>query len=431
MFKLLRLTVFFQALGYLMQFGAFFLFAKMLGAEKQGILSIFRASGQIAASLFMFGLPASIIYFVGKNRDLFLPVLKNCVKLFLVVFSLLITFSYLLPIDELSNADLIKRYIPYSFVFAFFLTLSNIFQLSILSIKKYLHYNIFAFGAGFIIFGLSICIWFSSAIENKLTFAMGGYVVTYGVISIYGAILIINETKRITRREVKQPFGEQLKVGLRGFISDIASLLLFRMDLFLVGYYLSLKEVGIYSIALFGTEMVTRVPAWSASIISPMVASNEGGHVRRTVYLYYSATIIALLTGIVFVAGLMAFPNFISNLVGKDFSGVENCALLLLPRVVMQSGVGILAANLAGKGYPWYHPIGCVVPLIFLVILDMILIPKLGINGAALGNSLAYISATIVFWIGFRKYNDVAENVGLEAYWYTIRGYLHGRFLGQ
>ena len=96
----------------------------------------------------------------------------------------------------------------------------------------------------------------------------------------------------------------------------------------------------------------------------------------------------------------------------------------------MQSGVGILAANLAGKGYPWYHPAGCTIPLIFLVLLDVILIPRLGINGAALGNSLAYVSATIVFWIGFRKCNEVAEDVCLKTYWCTMRGYLYGRFIG-
>ena len=179
------------------------------------------------------------------------------------------------------------------------------------------------------------------------------YPVTYGLIFIYGAMLIFNERRKIKNRGKRLPLWDQFKVGFRGFISNLAALLLFRLDLFLVGYFLSLKEVGIYSIALFGAEMVTKIPGWSASILTPMVASNEEGHVRRTVYLFYSATIIALLLGVFFVLGIMAFPNFISNLAGKDFTGVEICLLLLLPRVIMQSGVGILAANLAGKGYPW------------------------------------------------------------------------------
>ena len=425
MFKLIRLTVFFQALGYLLQFGAFFLFAKMLGAENQGILTIFRASGQIIASLLLFGLPAGIVYFIGKDRDLFLSVLRNCVKLFLLVFPLLVLALYILPIDNLTKGSLIGKYIPYLLLFVFFLSFFGIFQLSILSLKKYLYYNLFAFGAGFIIFGFSVSIWFTADVYNQLNFAIMGYLVTYGLMFIYGAILVFNEKRKIKNRGARQPFWEQFKVGFRGFISSLAALLLFRLDLFLVGYFLSLKEVGIYSIALFGAEMVTKIPGWSAAILTPMVASNEGGHVKKTVYLFYSAIIIALLLGLLFVLGIMAFPNFISNLAGKDFTGVEICLLLLLPRVIMQSGVGILAANLAGKGYPWYHPVGCTIPLIFLVLLDIILIPRLGINGAALGNSLAYISAAIVFWIGFCKCNKVTEDVRLKTYWCTMRGYLH------
>jgi len=430
MFKLIRLTVFFQALGYLLQFGAFFLFAKMLGAENQGILTIFRASGQIIASLLLFGLPLGIIYFVGKDRDLFLPVLRNCVKLFLFVFPLLVLFLYVLPIDRLPKVYLIGKYIPYLLIFVFFSSLFGIFQLSILSLKKYLYYNLFAFGAGIIIFGLSVSIWFTPDVYNKLNLAIMAYLVTYGLMFIYGAILVFNGRRKLKNKGKRQPFWEQFKVGFRGFISSLASLLLFRLDLFLVVYFLSIKEVGIYSIALFGAEMVTKIPGWSAAILRPMVASKEEGYVKRTVYLSYSAIIIALLLGLLFVLGIMAFPHFISNLVGKDFTGVEICLLLLLPRVIMQSGVEILAANLAGKGYPWYHPVGCTIPLIFLVLLDMILIPRLGINGAALGNSLAYVSAAIIFWIGFRKYNELIEDVRLKTYWCAMRGYLHGRFAG-
>ncbi len=242
---------------------------------------------------------------------------------------------------------------------------------------------------------------------------------------IYGAVLIYNEKKKISNHEIKQSFLEQFQVGIRGFISTISALLLYRLDLFLVGYFLSLKEVGIYSIALFSTEMLTKIPAWSAAVLTPMVAGNVKEHIKHTIYLFYSAIIGTFFVGLIFLLTIAIFSNFISNLIGKDFEGVEICMLLLLPRIIMQSGVVILAANLAGKGYPWYHPIGCAIPLVLLILLDSQLIPLLGIYGAALGNSLAYISAVIIFWRGFLKYNDRDESLNLKSYWYTIRGYVH------
>jgi Membrane protein involved in the export of O-antigen and teichoic acid len=429
MFKLIQLTIFFQSFGYLFQFIAFLLFAKMLGAENQGVLTVFVTTGQIIALLLSFGLPGGIIYFVGKNRSLFLPVVANCCKLVLALLPVLVLVLYILPIDKLSPAYLIRDYIPYLLISIFFLTFLGIFQVSILSLKKYLYYNLFAFGTGFIIFILCVFIWFAPVIYNKLNLSIIAYLVTYGTVFIYGATLVIKESMLIRNKGGVQSFWEQFKVGSRGFISSIAALLLFRLDIFLVAYFLSLREVGIYSIALFSAEMVTKIPGWSAAILTPMVASNEGGHIKRTVYLFYSSIIVAFLLGLLFLLGILNFSNVISNLIGKDFTGVETCLLLLLPRVIMQSGVGILAANLAGKGYPWYHPAGCTFPLIILVFLDFILIPRFGINGAALGNSLAFVSAFIIFWIGFRKYNELTEDVSFKTYIVMLFRHLPGNLL--
>jgi stage V sporulation protein B len=430
MIKLLQLTVLFQSLGYLFQFLAFLLFAKMLGAENQGVLTIFVTAGQIIALLLSFGLPGGLTYFIGKDRSLFMPVVVNCCKLVFAILPLLVLVLYILPIDKLPRVYLIRNYTFFLIISIFFLSFSGIFQMAILSLKNYFYYNLFAFGNGFIIFSFCVLIWFTPLIYNKLNLAIIAYLATYGILFIYGGTLVFNEIMNRKNKGGVQSFWEQFKVGFRGFISSIAALLLFRLDLFLVGYFLSLKEVGIYSIALFSAEMVTKIPGWSASILTPMVASNEIGHIKKTVYLYYSAIIVAIMFGLLLLLGILMFSNLISNLIGKDFTGIETCLLLLLPRVIMQSGVGILAANLAGKGYPWYHPIGCAVPLVILVLLDIVLIPNLGINGAALGNSLAYISALIIFWVGFYKYNERTEEVSLKTYIDMVWGHLHSRLHG-
>lgn len=363
--------------------------------------------GQIIVSIMWVGLPAGIVYFIGKDKGFFLPLIKNCLKWFAFVFPLLILFLYLVPIDKILKLNLIDQYIPHLLFFVFLLSFFNLFQGLMLSLKRYLYYNLFAFGLGIVIFSFSILTGLLPHNHDKLTFAIISYVLGYGLMFFYGFVLSSFEGHRL-KSEVRKrvSFLDQFTVGFRGFISNIAGLLLFRLDLFLVGYFLSFKEVGVYSIALFSAEMITKIPYWSASILTPMVASNEEGHVRRTVFLFYSSIIIALLLGLFSILIVVIFPDFISNLIGKDFTGVEICLLLLLPRVIMQSGVAILAANLAGKGYPWYHPAGTIVALMCLILLDIILIPKFGINGAALANSLAFIACFFIFYVGYQKYNN-------------------------
>jgi O-antigen/teichoic acid export membrane protein len=193
------------------------------------------------------------------------------------------------------------------------------------------------------------------------------------------------------------------------------------VDLFIVGYYLSLKEVGIYSVALFSAEMITRVPYWAAGILTPVVASNEEGNVKKTVYMFYASIIVAIGLGILIISVLLFLPGLIPKMTGKDFQGAEILIFLLLPRVVMQSGVGILAGNLAGKGYPFWHPLGTITGLILLVPLDMILIPRLGITGAPIGNSLAFVSTFVIFVIGFKKHNEMDGTGFKEFVTYAIR----------
>ena len=377
-----------------------------------------------------FGLPASIIYFIGKDKRHYKPLLKNCLTWFFIVFVTLVVVIFILPINKIPQLNLLEKYIPFLLVFVFLLAFFILFQGLTLSLKNYLYYNLFTFGFGFIIFLGSVITNYTFPDVDRLTIAIACYIAGYAIMFFYGLSLTLSAGFALSGRILTTlRFIDQFRVGFRGYISTLAALLLFRVDIFLVAYFLSFKDVGTYSIAVFGSELIVKIPYWSAGILTPMVASSDCGHVRKTIYLFYTSILIAAILGFIITLAIKLFPAFISNIIGRDFAGVETCMLFLLPRVVMQSGVAILAANLAGKGYPWYHPIGCMIPLAFVIILDIMLVPRFGIVGAALGNSLAYISAVIVFGIGFYKYNFITEDVRLKTYWATIQGYLRGRLL--
>jgi O-antigen/teichoic acid export membrane protein len=427
MIRLLQSTIFFQAFGYLLQFAAFIIFASLLGSEGQGVLSIFRSAGQIIVALIWLGLPSSIVYFIGKNKSYFKALLHNCLVWFGVVFIILAIIVFVMPIEKIPKLNLIARYIPSLLLFVFLLAFFNLFQGMMLSLRNYLYYNLFSFGLGLIIFLESILMIFSLTYSDRLTIAIWCYLASYSIMFIYGLSVNLLEGYKLTNRVgVELKFMDQFHVGFRGYLSNIAGMLLFRLDLFIIAYFESFKEVGIYSIALFGAEMIIKIPSWSAAILSPMVASSESGHVRRTIYLLYLSIISAAILGISSIFVLKIFQSFIFTIIGKEFVGAGICFIFLLPRVVMQSGVGILAANLAGKGYPWYHPVGCILPLFFVIILDFILIPKFGIIGAAMGGSIAHISAIVVFSIGFYKHNEIDQNIHLKAFWGAVKRQFDG-----
>ncbi len=405
--KLVLQTVLFQGTGYVLQFVAFFLFARLLGPRDQGILTLFRTSGQIITSLLWLGVTGGIFYYMGQDEDHLSSLLSNSVVWFLSIFVLFSSGSLLFASPFLHSLGALRPYLPLLLAFVFFLGCYQLFESLSLSLKKYVAYNFFAFGSGFLLLTAALLLALIKNGTGKLLFSMAAYGASYALICGYGMLVVLRHQRTLSGAK-KVPFVRQFSTGFKGFVSNLTGLLLFKLDLFLVGYFLTVKDVGIYSIALFSAEMVTKIPYWSAGVLTPIVASREQGNARKTLYMFYASLAVASAFGLT-IAGLIAlFPHFISSLAGRDFQGVELLILLLLPRVIMQSGVGILAANLAGKGFPLWHPAGTVVGLVCLVPLDLLMIPRLGVNGAAMANSLAFISTFIVFLIGFKKYNQTA-----------------------
>ena len=392
-----------------MQFCAFFIFARVLGSEGQGLLSIFRSLGQIIASIIWIGIPSSVVYFLGRDKNNLEPFLRNCLKWILVIFPFVLITILFFPLDGIEKYTSLKPYVKYLPFFILFASFFDLFQGVMLGLKKYLYYNLFTFCLGLLVFLGALIVGFIDSGSYMVELSILVYIMSFAVMSFGGGVVTFSAIKMRDRIKTNLNFITQLIVGIRGFISGIASLLLFRLDLILVSYFLSFKEAGIYSIAVFSAEMITKIPYWSAAVLTPIVASNEEGNVKKTIYLFYSSIILALVLAAAFILIIKLLPDIISNIIGKDFSGVEICMLLLLPRVIMQSGIGILAANLAGKGYPWYHPLGTLLAVLLLIILDILLIPMFGVKGASIANSLAYIGAAIVFWLGFVKYNKPSK----------------------
>ncbi len=382
------------------------LLARLLGPVGQGKLAAFQAGGQICSTLIWFGIPGSVVYFVGRNRNSVRSVLHTSAFWLVISYFLFAAVLFGLPIEELAaQAAAIQ---PYMFLFALFVLVLAIFvllQSTALGLQDYFTYNMMTLIPALALLGLALYQPDTTAPDALVNLVMSGYVIAH----LFGVVLSGAKIRStyIGSVESKVRLLSQLWVGWRAFLSSLAGLLLFRVDLFLVGFFLGLEELGVYSIGLFAAELVTKIPHWSASILTPVVASGDTESVKKTLYLFFSSLLFAMLAAVILLSVLLLFPGLLGAITGAEFQGSQVCLLLLLPRVVMQSGVSVLASNLAGKGYPWYHPGGNILALLCLLVLDLLLIPHFGISGAAAANSLSYVACFAVEWLGFSRINNV------------------------
>jgi O-antigen/teichoic acid export membrane protein len=93
----------------------------------------------------------------------------------------------------------------------------------------------------------------------------------------------------------------------------------------------------------------------------------------------------------------------IAMLFGQRFVPAVQPLLLLLPGVIMLSTSKVLCGDLAGRGKPGYAMMSSVIGLVVNIPCCYFLIPKWGINGAAVASSISYSISAIIVIIAFSR----------------------------
>ena len=185
--------------------------------------------------------------------------------------------------------------------------------------------------------------------------------------------------------------------GLWQYISNIASYLVSRVDFFVVALYLGARGVGIYSVAAGLAEIVIRVAAEVGTMLYPVFASGElepdqsAAAVR--IVLFASAAIGLALAGT---------SNFVLHILyGPKFGEAAPALRWLMLGAVAWSTIHITWTYVSSTGRPQVGALvftGCAVVDVGL---NMWLLPRLGVIGASISASIAYLAGAAVFLLLF------------------------------
>jgi len=194
---------------------------------------------------------------------------------------------------------------------------------------------------------------------------------------------------------------ESLKYGIKAHLGNIAQFLNYRLDMFLVAYFLAVKELGYYSLAVGLAEKLWMIPGAITTVLFPRISSlssDEANNLtpkvaRITLFTVSSSAIILLFLSrylIKFFYGVAYLPSV------KPFT-------ILLPGIVALSVCKIITADLAGRGRPEFGTFAAYISLGANLPLNLLLIPKWGISGAAFSSTISYVLATLVVFCIFLK----------------------------
>jgi O-antigen/teichoic acid export membrane protein len=161
-------------------------------------------------------------------------------------------------------------------------------------------------------------------------------------------------------------------------------------DTLMLGYFRTPAEVGIYSIA-WRLSMVISVPLVAFNnIFSPLAAEYIGkndNHSLQTLLQTVDRWVLAASLPLAVILAL--FPNDILSIFGKEFKNGALILQILVLGQLINAATGPCGNVLTMKGLVWLNLVNSSILVIVNFILNLMMIPRYGIQGAALATAIS------------------------------------------
>lgn len=192
-----------------------------------------------------------------------------------------------------------------------------------------------------------------------------------------------------------------LNLGMRGQLGNLATFFNYRLDVFIVNYFFDTAQVGLYAVGVLVAEGLWQIPHAAALTLFPRTARTRNqGATEFTCLVIRHVLLVACVSG---AAMALLSPWVIPLVFGARFSPSVPVIWWILPGTIALSVSKVICADLAGRSRPEFSSICALLSLAVTVSLDLLLIPRMGINGAALASSIAYSVQTVLLAIFLRQ----------------------------
>lgn len=183
--------------------------------------------------------------------------------------------------------------------------------------------------------------------------------------------------------------------GARAHPGSILGFLGYRIDVFLVNGYLSPAAVGFYSISVAVAERVLTVAEAASVVLFPRIAAERDWGVRARLTPMVSRTVLWMTVLIAGALFLISEP-LVSLLYSGRFEPAVHPLQVLLLGMVATAPARILGADIAARGRPVLLSYVAAVGLAVNVALNVVLIPRFGISGAAWASTISYSAVAVL-----------------------------------
>ncbi|HZN13557.1 MAG TPA: flippase [Acidimicrobiales bacterium] len=239
-----------------------------------------------------------------------------------------------------------------------------------------------------------------------------GAMVALLITNCAAAVLAGGWLRRLTGRITAAPaykWRELFAFSTVSWLASLASTGLVWADTIILGVYRPAREVGAYQVATRLTVLATIVLLPIATSFAPQIADlYRRGNLERLARLYAVVTSWTLRLSLPGFIVLVIFPRPLLHVFGRGFAGAATVTVILAVGQMFDVATGPTGYMLVMSGRPYLTMANNVFALVINISMNVWLIPRHGIRGAAVAwavsLALINIAKVVQVWVTMRMH---------------------------
>lgn len=406
-------TVVRQVIAGLLTFAATILIARAYGPEGNGIYAVVLLLPTLLATLLSLGIGPANVYFLGSDQ----VSVREAVRTSCLIGGCLVLFGACGGAGLIVLGDQVFPGVPPMLLWlslaAFPVVLINGFLASVFQgLQQFRVYNGVAVLQPAVFFVLLCAVVLS---DDRRLIVLVAMQLLAGLIALAFASWFIRQAL-IDEAHPATSTGYSRSVmdyGWKAHLGNIISFVNYRTDIFLINFFMAPAFAGLYVIAVSLAEKLWLLSSAVSTVLFPRLSqlgSQEDKRQRLTPIVSRFVFLITLVAS--GLLALLAFP-IVPLVFGEDYRGSIVPMLILLPGVVAVAGARVWANDIAARGRPELNMYVAGVTAITNITGNILLIPVMGISGAAFATSASYSICALMTLV---IYTRLSGNV----WWVTL-----------
>lgn len=236
-----------------------------------------------------------------------------------------------------------------------------------------------------------------------------GYAFAYVVAATIGGYVMLRYTSVASSVAYDRLHGELLGFSAPLTVSQIMSRVLVGADTFLIAFFLTTDRVGVYAVVypLAGLLLVTLQSA--GFVFEPIISElHSNSEFARMEQIYHFATKWTLLGSIPVFVLVGLFPETSIGLTyGPAYTSGAMALTILTVGFLFHTAVGPVTSILTSAGLTRHIMIVTSTTAVGNIVLNLVLIPRYGIIGAAVATTVSYIVMNLANMIELHRRLDI------------------------